>query len=50
VSDGVHTANIALFGQYAASSFVTASGRHGGTLITVPPALGAQTQLTQSRA
>jgi hypothetical protein len=44
--DGVHTANIALLGQYAASSFVTASDGHGGTLITDPPALAAQTHLT----
>jgi hypothetical protein len=35
VSDG--TANIALLGQYMASSFVTASDGHGGTLITDPP-------------
>lgn len=50
VSDGVHTANIALLGQYAASSFVTASDGHGGTLITDPPALAAQTQLAQPHA
>ena len=50
VSDGVHTAKIALLGQYAASSFVTASDGHGGTLITDPPALAAQTQLTQPHA
>jgi hypothetical protein len=46
VNDGVHTANIALLGQYAASSFVAASDGHGGTLITDPPALTAQNQLT----
>jgi autotransporter passenger strand-loop-strand repeat protein len=37
VSDGTHTANIALLGQYMATSFVAASDGHGGTLITDPP-------------
>jgi hypothetical protein len=46
VSDGTHVASIALLGQYAASSFVMASDGHGSTLITDPPALVAQTQLT----
>jgi large repetitive protein len=45
-SDGTHTANIALLGQYLASSFVTASDGHGGTLIT-EPSLQANNQLTQ---
>jgi large repetitive protein len=34
VSDGTHTANIALLGNYLASSFVASSDGHGGTLIT----------------
>jgi hypothetical protein len=34
VSDGTHTANIALLGSYMASSFVTASDGHGGTLVS----------------
>jgi len=34
VTDGVHTANIALLGQYMAASFTAASDGHGGTLIT----------------
>ena len=34
VSDGVHHASLALLGQYMASSFVTASDGHGGTLIS----------------
>ena len=34
VSDGTHTANIALLGSYMASSFVAASDGHGGTLIS----------------
>jgi hypothetical protein len=37
VSAGSHTGNIALLGNYLASSFVTASDGHGGTLITDPP-------------
>ena len=38
VSDGTHSANIALLGNYMASIFVTASDGHGGTLINDPPA------------
>jgi hypothetical protein len=38
VSDGLHAQNVALLGQYMASSFVMASDGHGGTLITDPPA------------
>jgi hypothetical protein len=34
VSDGIHTAQIALLGQYAASSFAATSDGHGGTLIS----------------
>jgi hypothetical protein len=37
ISDGLHAQSLALLGQYAASGFVTASGGHGGTLITDPP-------------
>jgi hypothetical protein len=42
-NDGSHNANIALLGQYMASSFVMASDGHGGTLITDPPS--SQTQI-----
>ena len=35
VSDGTHTANLALLGNYMAASFVTASDGHGGTMITI---------------
>jgi hypothetical protein len=42
-NDGSHNANIALLGQYMASSFVMASDGHGGTLITDPPM--SQTQI-----
>jgi hypothetical protein len=34
VTDGVHTANIALIGQYTASEFAVSNDGHGGTLIT----------------
>jgi hypothetical protein len=37
VGDGIHTAHIALLGNYMASSFITASDGHGGTLITAAP-------------
>jgi hypothetical protein len=50
VSDGVHAANLALLGQYAASSFATASDGHGGTLVGEPPSPVAQTELTQPPA
>jgi hypothetical protein len=34
VSDGANTANLALLGNYMASSFATASDGHGGTVIS----------------
>ena len=38
VTDGIHTANIALLGSYTASAFAASSDGHGGTLITdLPP-------------
>ena len=49
-SDGSHVAKIALLGQYAAASFAMASDGHGGTLITDPPELVAQAQLTKPHA
>ena len=36
VSDGTHTANIALSGQYAPTSFTIASDGHGGTAVVDP--------------
>jgi len=46
-SDGTHTANIALLGQYTAASFAMATDGSGGTLIhDVAPATLALT-LTQ---
>jgi hypothetical protein len=38
VSDGIHSANLALLGQYTAASFVAGSDGHSGTTITDPPA------------
>jgi len=37
IGDTASTAKLALLGQYAAASFVTAGNGHGGTLITDPP-------------
>jgi hypothetical protein len=48
-TDGSHIANIALLGQYMASSFIMASDGHGGTLITDPPLTQPQT-LSQPHA
>jgi hypothetical protein len=41
VSDGSHTANLALFGIYASTSFALASDGNGGTLVTNVATLGA---------
>jgi hypothetical protein len=49
VSDGTHTATIALLGQYTAASFAAASDGHSGTMITDPPFI-AQNQLVQPHA
>jgi hypothetical protein len=46
-NDGSHNANLALLGQFMASSFVMASDGHDGTLITDPP-LGQAQVLSQS--
>ena len=43
VTDGTHTANIALLGNYLASTFVASSDGHGGTAI-VDPVLSSSTQ------
>jgi hypothetical protein len=40
VTDGSHTAKIALLGNYMASTFVAQSDGHGGTLVFDPPAIG----------
>jgi hypothetical protein len=38
VTDGAHSANIALLGSYMASSFAMSSDGHGGTTVVDPPA------------
>ncbi len=43
VTDGTHAANIALLGNYLASTFVASSDGHGGTAI-VDPALTSSNQ------
>ena len=40
--DGTHTANIALLGNYLASTFVPSSDGHGGTSVVDPPAAANQ--------
>jgi len=37
VTDGVHTAKLAMLGQYVAGNFHLSADGHGGTLITDPP-------------
>ncbi|MGY4418773.1 hypothetical protein ACVWY2_001198 [Bradyrhizobium sp. JR6.1] len=37
LTDGTHAANIALLGNYIASTFVTSSDGHGGTLVVNQP-------------
>jgi hypothetical protein len=50
VTDGTHTANIALLGNYLASTFVASSDGHGGTSVIDPVASSSQTTvLTQSQ-
>lgn len=36
VTDGIHTANSALLGNYLASTFVASSDRHGGISVIDP--------------
>src|SRR5262249_35559997 len=36
VTDGTHTANLTLLGQYSAQDFSLASDGHGGTIVTDP--------------
>jgi hypothetical protein len=40
VTDGMHQANIALLGNYLASTFTTSSDGHGGTAVIDPAVLG----------
>jgi regulation of enolase protein 1 (concanavalin A-like superfamily) len=47
VTDGTHTANIALLGQYMAASFSTSADGFGGTLIHDVPSAALMQTLTQ---
>jgi hypothetical protein len=38
VTDGYHTANVILLGNYLASMFIASSDGHGGTSVIDPPA------------
>jgi hypothetical protein len=42
VSDGIHTANIALLGNYSLANFTVASDGHGGTSLVDPPIVNAE--------
>jgi hypothetical protein len=50
VTDGTHVANIALLGNYIASTFVTASDGYGGTLVTEGPQTAQPPLLTNPHA
>ena len=41
VSDGTHTASIALTGNYSLANFTASSDGHGGTVVVDPPVLPA---------
>ena len=49
VTDGTHIANIALLGNYMASTFVTSSDGHGGTYVVDPTAVSQTNSLAQSQ-
>jgi 20S proteasome alpha/beta subunit len=48
VTDGTHTANIALLGSYMASTFVTSSDGHGGTYVVDPSAVSQSNLLAHA--
>ncbi len=50
VTDGTHTAAVALLGNYMASTLVTGADGHGGTLITEALQLGQPPPLTHPHA
>lgn len=41
VTDGTHTDNLTLLGQYSTANFSLASDGHGGTFVTDPPLVGS---------
>lgn len=50
VSDGVHTATLALLGQYSAADFALAGDGYGGTLVSNPDAATQQSALALPHA
>lgn len=51
VTDGAHTANVALLGNYLASTFVASSDGHGGTsVIQVPSQSSANDSITHPQS
>jgi hypothetical protein len=50
ITDGTHSAKLALLGNYMAASFVTAADGHGGTLITEGVQTAQQPLLTHPHA
>jgi len=46
VSDGTHTANIALLGNYSLANFIASSDGHGGTSVVDPPLAGGNALYT----
>jgi hypothetical protein len=51
VTDGAHTSNITLLGNYLASTFTASSDGHGGTAVTDPAVLGGvQSLVTPAHA
>ena len=48
VTDGTHTANIALLGNYSLANFVTSSDGHGGTSVVDPPLTGGNELYTST--
>jgi len=47
VTDGTHTAKLAMLGQYVLGNFHIANDGHGGTLVSDPPVDSSGHQLTQ---
>ena len=50
VTDGTHTANVILLGNYLSSTFVASSDGHGGTNVIDPPATAQPALVAQPHA
>jgi autotransporter passenger strand-loop-strand repeat protein len=46
VTDGTHTVQLTLLGQYLTSNFTLSTDNHGGTRVTDPPIAGGAAQIT----